>query len=114
MANAIEFFKGAQDRYLRGEYRDVAECLRQSFNAIVGQPGEEEEDLDEFTKVIGDAQREACRATVSYSERSEIMRRASIFLADIGAHPEAGTTTRSEALARLHMTAGLIQWYARH
>jgi hypothetical protein len=114
LAKAIEFFKQAQSRYFSGDYREVAECLRQSINAIVGRPGEEEEELAEITKEIGDAQREAHKTKVGYSERFEIVRMALKFLADMGAHPEAGTTTRPEALAQLHMAAGLIQWYAKH
>ena len=114
ISKAIEYFKDAQNRYLNGEYREVAESLRQSLNAIVGISGDEESDPDQVARDLGELQKEARTAKVGYSSRIEIVRKALKFVADIGVYPEAGDTNRFDALAQLHMAAGLIQWYAKH
>lgn len=114
LARAIEFFKQAQTRYFNGEYREVAESLRQSLGAIVGRSGDEESDPEQLGRDLGDLQREAHNSKIGYLPRIEHVRRALKFTADLGAHPEAGETNRFDALAQMHMTAGLIQWYAKH
>ena len=114
ITQAIEYFKQAQSRYFNGEYREVAESLRQSLNAIVGMSGEEETDSEQLVKDLGELQKEARNSKVGYPPRIEYVRKALKFAADIGAHPEVGDTNRFDALAQLHMTAGLIQWYAKH
>jgi hypothetical protein len=43
----------------------------------------------------------------------EITRKAIKLVADTGGHPKAGETHRAEALALLHMAAGLMQWFDR-
>lgn len=114
ISKAIEYFKQAQSRYSNGEYREVAESLRQSLSAIVGTTGDDENDSEQLAKDLSDLQKEARTSKVGYSPRIEYVRRALKFVADIGAHPEVGDTNRFDALAQLHMTAGLIQWYAKY
>ena len=50
--------------------------------------------------------KEARESRVGYDARMEHARKALKFVADMGAHPEAGETQRVEALAQLHMVAG--------
>lgn len=114
LSKGIEFFTMAQTRYLNGEYREVAECLRQALNVIVGIESDDESDTANLSKEIGEIQREARSVPVGYPDRIELVRRSLKFTADIGAHPEAGHVNRPEALALLHMSAGLIQWYASY
>ena len=114
ISKAIEYFKLAQNRYSNGEYREVAESLRQSLTAIVGMSEDDETDSDQYAKDLGELQKEARNSKIGYPARIEYVRKALKFAADVGAHPEAGDTNRFDALAQLHMTAGLIQWYAKH
>lgn len=114
LATALEFFKTAQTRYFDGDYREVAEALRQSLNALVGKSADEEADIEELEKELRDAQKEAFNAPVGYDRRVELVRKGLKFTADIGAHPEADSTNRYDALALLHMTAGVIQWFGKH
>lgn len=114
VAKSIEYFKQAQNRYFNGDYREVAESLRQSLGAIVGKSGDEETESESVGKELSGLQNEARTSKVGYLPRIEQVRKALKFTADMGAHPEAGETNRFDALAQLHMAAGLIQWYARH
>jgi len=114
ISQAIEFFKQAQSRYFNGEYREVAESLRQSLNAIVGISGDEEIDAEQLARELGELQKQTRTSKVGYPPRVEHVRKALKFVSDIGAHPEVGDTNRFDALAQLNMTAGLIQWYAMH
>lgn len=114
LAQAIEFFKQAQSHYFNGEYRAVAESLRQSLGAIVEMSGDEEIDPEQLGRDLGDLQKDARSSKIGYPPRFEQVRRALKFAADLGAHPEAGDTNRLDALAQLQMSASLIQWYVKH
>ena len=113
ISKAIEYFKAAQIRYFSGEYREVAESLRQSLIAIVGMSEVEEREVD-LAKDLGELQKVARTSKIGYPARIEHVRKALKFAADIGAHPDVSETNRFDALAQLHMTAGLIQWYSKH
>ena len=113
LAQASLYYSQAQSHYYEGRYRETAESLRQTLVALVGRSTEEEATLDEMTSDLRDVSKEARDSRVGYDTRMEQVRRALKFLADMGAHPEAGETQRVEALAQLHMVAGLMTWFGR-
>lgn len=109
LAKALDFYQQAQSRYSAGDYRGTAESIRQTLAALVGEPPETELSLDEMTTEI----RSANKQRGGYTDRMELTRKVLKFTADLGAHPETDVTERAEALAQLHMAAGLIQWFTR-
>jgi hypothetical protein len=112
-ARAVDFYAQAQARFAAGDYRGAAESIRQSLAALVGQSPDEETDADTISAEIREASKRSHGDRVGYDERMELARRVLKFVADISAHPEAGDTKRAEALAQLHMAAGLLQWFER-
>ena len=112
LAQSMVFYREAQDRYSTGDYRGTGESLRQALVAVSGRESEEETDANGMTALLKDARKRAFDGGVGYDERMEIARQALRFVADLGAHPEVEDTSRMEALAQLHMAAGLIQWIA--
>lgn len=105
---AIRYFRDAQRSSGEGRYRDAVESLRQALNAIVGKPGMAD-DTSESLQASMTGPKEQHR----YPERIERVRRTLKYLCDLGAHPETAEPTKSDAVAALHMTAALLQWYSR-
>lgn len=110
LAKALDFYQQAQGRYAAGDYRGAAESIRQTLAALVGEPPEVELSLDDMTSEV----RAANRQRGGYSDRMELTRKVLKFTADLGAHPETDVTERAEALAQLHLAAGIVQWFTRH
>jgi hypothetical protein len=113
LAQASIYYSEAQSHYYEGRYRATAESLRQTLVALVGRSTEEEATLDVMSTDLRNVSKEARDSRVGYPVRMEHVRRALKFLTDMGAHPEAGETQRVEALAQLHMVAGLMTWFGR-
>lgn len=113
LTSALKFYQQAQSRFGAGDFRGTAESLRQCLAAIVGKKGEEEQDAVAVLAELRAAQKRTRSDRVEYTERLELVRASMKFAADLGAHPEVADTFRMDALAQLHMTAGLIQWFVQ-
>jgi hypothetical protein len=109
LAVALDYYQQAQVRFGAGDYRGTAESIRQTLATLVGEAPEVELSVDAMTAEF----REAYKRKGGYDERMELVRKALKFTADLGAHPDTDQTMRAEALAQLHMTAGLLQWFTR-
>lgn len=109
MAKSLDYFKQAQTLFAAGDYRRTAEGLRQALAALVGEPAEVEATFDAMTVEFKDVH----KRKGDYSDRLEFTRKTLKFVADLGAHPETDDTHKAEALAQIHMAAGIIYWYMR-
>ena len=83
--------------------------VRLSLEALKGETPGSGIDADAMTAEF----REATKRRGDYEDRMELVRKSLKFAADLGAHPDSGETYRAEALALLHMAAGLMQWLNR-
>jgi hypothetical protein len=109
LAEAIGFFVQARRRYMEGEWRHCVESLRQSAAAIVGKRADEEDELGDVQAALKAANKAKATTTVGYDSRTELVRMALKFYADLGAHPEVAETRRHHARAALVMANGLLE-----
>lgn len=111
LSSALDYYQRAQGRFEAGDYRGTAESIRQALSALMGEPPDVELDTDAMAAELRDAK----KRQGGYTDRMELVRKVLKFTADLGAHPETDETKKAEALAQLHMAAGVMQWYAsRH
>ncbi|MDQ1743919.1 MAG: hypothetical protein QOE23_2258, partial [Pseudonocardiales bacterium] len=103
-----QFFAEAQRHYLEHEWRHTVESLRQALAAVVGRKAEDEDTEDTLRAGIKELRRAAGARNVGYLARYEPVRAALKFLCDLGAHPEAGETSKNDAYAALLMVAGIL------
>lgn len=59
------------------------------------------------------AAKDARSEKLGYEPRRELVRRAAKFMADLGAHPEAGETRKPDAYAALMIAGGLLHGFSR-
>jgi hypothetical protein len=109
--HAYRYFIEAREHYLRHEWRQTVESLRQSVAATVGKTADDEDLETDIRSASKAARNEARSARVDYERRYELVRQALKFATDLGAHPEAGETTKADAHGALIMTAGLLAWF---
>jgi hypothetical protein len=112
LAEAINYYSQAQQRYLEGEWRLTVESLRQSLASVVGKKAEDEEQEIDVLESIKDVRRETRSADVGYGPRLELVRQAAKFMCDLGAHPEVAETRRHHAYGALVMVGGLLHAFA--
>jgi hypothetical protein len=109
LAQAIDYFLQAQNRYSEGEWRLTVEALRQSLAALVGMKADDEEQPEDIQHALKDLR----KGEVGYEPRVELVRRAAKFMCDLGAHPEIMETRRHHAYAALMMVGGVLHAFTR-
>lgn len=113
LAEAIDYLTQAQHRYLEGEWRLTVESLRQALASLVGMKAEDEEQDIDVTDSMRTLRKESRTTAVGYEPRLELVRQATKFLCDLGAHPEIAETRRTHAYGALMMVGGLLQVFAK-
>ncbi|WP_406133846.1 hypothetical protein [Streptomyces zaomyceticus] len=105
---ALEYYRGAEQQYIKQEWRLTVEALRQTLAALVGKKAEEEDEAADVAAAAKVLRRESSRANIGYPPRAEQVRLALKFMCDLGAHPEAAETTKADAYSALLMVGGLL------
>lgn len=113
LAQAIDYFLHAQNRYLEGEWRLAVESLRQSLAALVGKKPDDEDREEDVQASIKALRGKAHSVVVAYEPRLELVRQAAKFMCDLGAHPEAAEARREHAYAALMIVGGLLHAFTR-
>jgi hypothetical protein len=114
LSESLDYYAKAQARYGEGEWRLTVESVRQALAALVGKKAEDEDQESDIESAIRSASREAHSTTGSdYQKRRELVRRATKFMADLGAHPEACETRKNDAYAALMIAGGLLHAFTR-
>jgi hypothetical protein len=108
LAEAIDYFAQAQQRYLEGEWRLTVESLRQSLASLVGKKADDEEQETDLQDAFRAVRKESRDTHLGYEPRLELVRQAAKFLCDLGAHPEVTETRRHNAYGALVMVGGLL------
>jgi hypothetical protein len=108
---AHRYFVEAREHYLKHEWRQTVESLRQSLAAMVGKTADHEDQEVDIKSALKAARNETRSTGVDYARRFELVRQALKFATDLGGHPEAAETTKTEAHGALIMTAGLLGWF---
>jgi hypothetical protein len=105
LAQAIDYFAQAQHRYLEGEWRLTVESLRQSLASLVGKKADDEEQEIEVQDSIRTVRKESWAESVGYGPRLEVVRQATKFMCDLGAHPELRRPGASTPMGRWSLSA---------
>jgi hypothetical protein len=108
---AHRYFVEAREHYLKHEWRQTVESLRQCLAAMVGKTADDEDQEVDIKSALKAAKNETRSTRVDYQRRFELVRQALKFTTDLGGHPEAAETTKAEAHCALIMTAGLLGWF---
>jgi hypothetical protein len=108
LSEALNYYAQAQTRYSEGEWRLTVESVRQALAALVGKKADEEDQESDIEDALKAAYKEARATQMGYQKRRELVRRAAKFMADLGAHPEAGETRKVDAYAALMIAGGLL------
>lgn len=113
LAESISYYRQAQQHFHNGEWRLAVESLRQSLSSLVGKKADDEEQEIDVTEAIRTARREAREGQLGYGPRMELVREASKFLCDLGAHPAVAETRRHHAQGALLIVGGLLLAYEK-
>ncbi|MFF9360856.1 hypothetical protein [Streptomyces griseoluteus] len=107
-AAALDYYRGAEEQYIKQEWRLTVEALRQTLAALVGKKAEEEDAAADVQAVSTALRKQSTKMNVGYPLRAEQVRRALKFMCDLGAHPEVAETTKADAYSALLMVGGLL------
>jgi hypothetical protein len=113
LSQALEYYAQAHNRYGEGEWRLAVESVRQTLAALVGKKADEEDSESDVENAIKTAYKQAHATKLGYERQRELVRQAMKFMADLGAHPEAGETRRVDAYAALMIAGGLLHAFTR-
>jgi hypothetical protein len=109
LAEAIDYFLQGQNRYSEGEWRLAVESLRQCLASLVGMKADDEEQAEDVQGGL----KELRKVQTGYEPRLELVRRATKFMCDLGAHPEVAETRRHHAYGALLIVGGLLHAFTR-
>jgi hypothetical protein len=106
LAEALDYYAQARTRFGEGEWRLCVESIRQSLAAAVGKKPDDEDQESDVKEAMNAARK--TQDQLDYALRRELVRRATKFMADLGAHPETPETRKPDAYAALMIAGGLL------
>lgn len=107
-AAALDYYRDAEQQYIKQEWRLTVEALRQTLAALVGKKAEDEDGAADVAAAAKALRKESREVNTGYPPRAEQVRLALKFMCDLGAHPEAAETTKADAHSALLMVGGLL------
>ncbi|MFB8415652.1 hypothetical protein ACFC63_09100 [Streptomyces albidoflavus] len=105
---ALDYYRDAEQRYVRHEWRLTVEALRQSLAALIGKKPDDEDEAADVAAAARALRKDSMNTAVGYPARAEQVRLALKFMCDLGAHPEVASTERRNAYSALLMVGGLL------
>ncbi|MDH6538062.1 hypothetical protein [Streptomyces sp. SPB4] len=107
-AAALDYYRDAENQYIKHEWRLTVEALRQTLAALVGKKADDEDEAAGVTAAAKALRKESVITTMGYAPRTEQVRLALKFMCDLGAHPEVAGTEKRNAYSALLMVGGLL------